>query len=216
MSANLDGFIDQQRAAILAESALTGLLPMVALDSIEILRDKARVMMGITPPARLVSIGSPIRGWVQDTKAYKFFWAETENNYYRDDYLEFLNEHCGFSLNSIPDIYDIDHLFNRERARTVGLRWIRMFPVRRSPNRSHGAAYEKAATNNAAGRPGRNIRNMDELSLMKFLDIKSPGKSRHLSAIQKAHLTRMATLFGLRQDVLVQNVQQMLGRAYDG
>jgi hypothetical protein len=216
MAIDFDDFIEEQRAAILAESAMSHVPPIVALKSIQLLTDRARVAAGVTPPARLVPIGGPVRGWVQETPAYKSFWAATENDGYRGDYCTFLNEHCGFSLSGIPTAYDIDHLYNRERARVLGYRWIRMFPVRRGPNRSHGAAYEKAITRSSEGRFAKIMKLMDEISFMKFLDLTSPGKARKLSGRQQAHLQRMAALFNLPQRMLVDNVQGLLDRAYGG
>ena len=214
MPTSLEEVIDETRMAMLVESAMSQVPPIVALKSMHYLTDRARVMAKVTPPAQLIPMGQPVRGWVQKTAAYKSFWAATENDSYREDYCTFLNSYCGLTLTSIPATYDIDHLYNRERARTLGYSWIRMFPVRRGPNRSHGAAYEKAMTASSAGRFAKIMKLMDEITFMKFLDVTSPGKSRRLTAKQRVHLERMAALFGLPRHLLIDNVQNLLDRAY--
>jgi hypothetical protein len=73
-------------------------------------------------------------------------WVATNNDSYRAEYLTFLNATYGLGLSSIPKPYDVDHLYNQTRAKGYGLKYLRLALVGYTPNRSHGAAYEKDLT----------------------------------------------------------------------
>src|SRR4051794_24164365 len=53
-------------------------------------------------------------------------WVATANNSYRAHYLKFLNTQYELGLAAISAPYDVDHLYNRSRARVYGLQFIRM------------------------------------------------------------------------------------------
>jgi hypothetical protein len=101
-------------------------------------------------------------------------WTRTENSAYREHYLAFLNQVYGMSLEKLDNAYDVDHLYNRDRARLYGLAYLRLALVPRSANRSHGASVEKDLTVNEALRKRRDHKLMDEIASMKYFGFLAP------------------------------------------
>src|SRR5262245_10271968 len=128
--------------------------------------------------------------------AYKFLWVHTENEEFRDDYLRFLRQEHQMTLPALPQTHHVDHLFNRARAKTMGLPFIRTALLPKSVNMSHGAGYEKSRTQGVIGKPGRE-RKLDEVMLMKLWGVMSPRKDMPLSPEMLMHARRVAVLFGL-------------------
>jgi hypothetical protein len=140
---------------------------------------------------------------------YKFLWAHSANDEYRDDYLVFLRDHHKLPISQLPPSCHVDHLFNRERAKAQGLIYIRMVLLPASVNTSHGAGYEKGRTQSGIGSPGR-ARGIDEINLMKLWGVKSPRKGMPLSPEVKDHLNHMAARFGLPPSALEQNIRELM------
>jgi hypothetical protein len=217
MGVLLEEIIDQERAGMLAESALMGhLLPIVALNDIALLSQiptqaRWRAPATITP----LDAGSPSSGWVLDCPKfnYRSFWVETADDDYRSHYLAFLRQRQGYGFNHLSTTYDVDHLYNRDRAKMYGYKYIRTFLIQYSPNRSHGAGYEASIGESEALRRVSDIRKMDEVGFMKFMGVKSPRGNKPLTDAQKAHLMAVATMTGLSYEELLRNVTELMAKA---
>jgi hypothetical protein len=124
-------------------------------------------------------------------------WVGTSNDDYREDYLNFLNSTYELGISAIPAPYDVDHLYNRSRARMYGLQFIRLALVGQAPNRSHGAAYEKDITRNEALRERRDMKLMDEITSMKYFGFLSPLRDEPRDNEISAYATFAATKLDL-------------------
>jgi len=124
-------------------------------------------------------------------------WLGTGDDDYRNDYLLYLNSTYDLGLTEIPKAYDVDHLYNRSRAKAYGLQYIRMALVRDAPNRSHGGAYEKDITRNEAERQRGDMKLMDEITCMKYFGFLSPLRNDPRDSEVSAYATFAACKLGL-------------------
>jgi len=140
---------------------------------------------------------------------YKFLWVHSDNDNYRNDYEAFLRKHYGLKLEKLPSDYHVDHLFNRKRAISMGLRYIRAILLPQGINTSHGAGYEKSRTQSGIGRPGRE-RGLDEVMLMKLCGFRTPRKGMPLTTEALIHAQHIAALFGLPVSEVERNIQELM------
>jgi hypothetical protein len=140
---------------------------------------------------------------------YKFLWVHADNDDYRADYVTFLQNHYGMSIQALPEAYHVDHLYNRARARQLALPYIRLVLLPREVNTSHGAGYEKSRTLGGLGTPG-NQRGIDEISLMKLWGVATPRKGMPLSPEIVAHARRMSMLFGIPPAEIERNIRELM------
>lgn len=141
--------------------------------------------------------------------AYKFLWVHTENDDYRADYLRFLHQRQRMTLPVLPETHHVDHLYNRARARTMGLTFIRTVLLPKSVNMSHGAGYEKLRTQGRMGKPGRE-RKLDEVMLMKLWGVMSPRKDMPLSPEMLIHTRHVAVVFGLNPTEVERSIRELM------
>ena len=201
-----------EREALLGEYALGEVPPYAAVDALdEVIRTPSRLR--IPHPCWFAACTGvpPDRAQVQSCPSlgYRFLWCHADNDSYRADYLAFANAEYGAGLDALPQTLHVDHLFNRERARAVGLNWIRMVLLPRGVNTSHGAGYEKSRTNGLIGTAGR-PRGVDEVNLLKLCGLRTPRKGMPLPAEVYAHASRMADIFGLSVDDIIRNVEDLM------
>ena len=168
--------IKREHDALAAETKIAQCPPFVALNDMD---DVARVPTKLRSnnPATVTALqGAKGSAFVVDCPSLQStaLWVGTNNDHYRTDYLGFLNSSYQLGLTSISAPYDVDHLYNRSRARVYGLKFIRMALVAYAPNRSHGASYEKDITRNEARRERRDMKLMDEVTSMKYFGFLSP------------------------------------------
>lgn len=94
--------------------------------------------------------------------------------------------------NRLSERYDVDHLYNRERAIHFGYAYVRMFPVLIEANRSHGGGYEGAITEADAGWRVKKLRLMDTVSMRKLHSALSPRVGGSFSIAQQATIAEIA------------------------
>jgi hypothetical protein len=140
-------------------------------------------------------------------------WVGTDNDYYREDYLTFLNAAYELGISKIPEPYDVDHLYNRSRAKMYGLRFIRLALVGQAANRSHGAAYEKDLSKNEAMRERRDMKLMDEITSMKYFGFLSPLRDNPRDDEISAYATFAATRLGLDPEEIRQSIAYLRQKA---
>lgn len=164
-------------------------------------------------PVRVDELSSAKRGraFVQICPSlnYKFLWVHADNDDYRADYVTFLQNYYGMTIQALPEAYHVDHLYNRARARQLALPYIRMVLLPREVNTSHGAGYEKSPTLGGLGTPG-NQRGIDEISLMKLWGVATPHKGMPLSPEIVAHARRMSMLFGIPAAEIERNIRELM------
>jgi hypothetical protein len=82
--------------------------------------------------------------WEKGTKHETSLWVPKTYSNYREAFFKFIKHLYGNDVDMAgAKAYDVDHLFNRERASAGAM--IRVEAVSASVNRSHGAGYEKTA-----------------------------------------------------------------------
>src|SRR2546430_2437725 len=160
----LDEMMAQERNGLLAEylfaqgAAEMQIPPYSAVPDLDILIRFPSLLRG-RHPVQIAELQGAHAGYafvqVCPSLAYKFLWVHAENDDYRADYLRFAHEHHQMTLPDLPQTHHVDHLYNRARARTMGLPIIRTVLLPKSVNMSHGAGYEKLRTQGRLGKPGR-------------------------------------------------------------
>jgi hypothetical protein len=198
-STGLGEVIKREQDSLAAETRLAGCPPFVAVNNLEDVTRYPSQLRHNHPATVQALSGSKGTAFIVESPSLKgdALWVGTENNHYRDDYLAFLNARHGLKLSTIPKPFDVDHLYNRERAMIYGLRFVRTALVGRSANRSHGAAYEKDLTRNEALRQRRDQKLMDAVSCMKYFGFLSPLRDDPREDEIQAYLAFAATKLGL-------------------
>ena len=209
---DLDAIMATEREALLGEYALGGVPPYAAVEDLEeVMRTPTRVRM--PHPCSFAPLAGTDAGQAQvqhcASLGYRFLWCHVDNDAYRGDYLAFANAEHEAGLAELPATLHVDHLFNRERARALELRWIRMVLLPRGVNTSHGAGYEKARTNGLIG-AARRARGVDEVNLMKLCGVRTPRKGMPLPPEALMHAARMAAHFGLSAEEIVRNIEELM------
>lgn len=194
--------IKREQDALAAETRIAKCPPFVAVNDMD---DVARL------PTQLRWQRSTTVTPLSDAKGVAFvvecpslnstvLWVGTDNDYYRQDYLRFLNVTYQLGLSSIPAPYDVDHLYNRSRAQIYALRFIRVALVGQGANRSHGGSYEKDITRNEAARSRNSMKLMDEITSMKYFGFLSPLRDDPRPNDVAAYCTFATTKLGLDPD----------------
>ncbi len=140
-------------------------------------------------------------------------WVGTCNDHYREDYLSFLNSYYQLGQSAIPAPYDVDHLYNRSRAKIYAFQFIRTALVSHAANRSHGAAYEKDITNNEATRRPRSTKLMDEITSRKYFGFLSPLRNDPRPGEVAAYSTFAAAKLGLDPKEIRKSIELLRGKA---
>jgi hypothetical protein len=211
---NLAEIMRLERDAVAVETKLAQCPPLVAVNQLD---DIARVPSRLRyhHPVAIGALAGSKGAFVADcpTLQYKALWVTTSNDSYREDYLTFLNQSYGLSLPSLPDGYDVDHLYNRSRARGYGLKYVRTALVGYVANRSHGAAYEKDLTRNEARRERQDIKLMDEITSMKYFGFLSPLRSDPRPGEVAAYVAFASSKLGLDPDRVRESVAYLRQKA---
>jgi len=191
--------ITREHEALAVETQIAQCPPLVAVNDME---DVPRVPTRLrwnNPTVISPLVGAKGEAFVVDCPKLQstVLWVGTGNDYYRADYLTFLKATYELEIDSIPAPYDVDHLYNRSRARQYQLRFIRMALVGHGANRSHGAAYEKDVTRNEATRERSDMKLMDEITSMKYFGFLSPLRDDPRESEIAAYCTFAASKLGL-------------------
>jgi len=207
----------QERDALLGESLTkipflgSGILPFAAVTDPDVLV-RSPTFLRSMHPVTLEALPGRDRGmaFVQtcSTLKYKFLWVHADNDKYRDDYKTFLKQVHKVS-EDLPKSIAVDHLYNRDRALSLGTPFIRTVLAHESINSSHGAGYEKSRSRNGLGAIGRD-HTMDTITLLKLCGIPSPRKGRPLTAQMRAHVNQIAALYGLKVEEMEQEIADLM------
>ena len=212
---SLASVIEQERNALAAETRVAQCPPLVAVNQIESVTQVPSKLRWNYPATVNELKGAKGTAWVVECPLLhsKVFWAGTDNDNYRKDYLLYLNTNYQLGLDAIPGIYDVDHLYNRSRAQMYQLRFIRMALVTGSANRSHGGAYEKDLTTNEALRVRKDMKLMDEITSMKYFGFLSPLRDDPRESEVSAYAAFAASKLGLDAEEIRGSVEYLRGKA---
>jgi hypothetical protein len=209
--------MEQERAALLGESLIvvppmgSGVLPFSAVTEPEVLVRSPTFLRSVHP-VRLETLPGRDRNtaFVQvcPSLGYKFLWVNSSNDRYREDYKTFLREFHKLS-GEVPKGLDVDHLYNRDRAKSLGTPFIRTVLAEHTINISHGAGYEKSRSRSGLGAFGRD-HTMDTITLMKLCGMPSPKKGQPLTAEMLAHVHLVAITYGMKVGDLEREIMDLM------
>ena len=209
---NLDDVMAEERQAIMAEYAAVNIPPFSAVAELEVVAStpiSLRCRFPVT--IRELPGQKPGQAFVQSCAGlrYRFLWVHVDNDAYRADYETFLRREHHMTSPSLPARLHVDHLFNRARARDLGLSFIRTVLLPAAINVSHGAGYEKSRTRGGIGTIGRQ-RCIDEIALMKLWGVASPRRGMPPTPEMQAYVGRMAAMSGLPASEIERNIAELM------
>jgi hypothetical protein len=212
---NIDGVIQREREALIAETRIAQCPPFVAVNNMNVVADYPTALRSKHPATVKPLTGARGSAFVAACRSLQStcLWVATASSSYREDYLLFLRSIHGLSIASIPAAYDVDHLYNRSRAQVYMLGFIRLALVKGAANRSHGASYEKDLTRNEAARMRKEMKLMDEISMMKYFGYLSPLRSNPRAAEVRAYANFAASQMGLDPDEICESVKYLRAKA---
>jgi hypothetical protein len=214
-TANVDAIIRRERDALIAETRIAQCPPFVAVNNMNVVVQYPTALRSKHPAKVSQLKGSKGTAFVVECSSLQStcLWVSAANENYREDYLQFLRSVHGLEIASIPGAYDVDHLYNRSRALVYMLEFIRLALVKGAANRSHGASYEKDITRNEAARVRKEMKLMDEISMMKYFGYLSPLRSNPRAAEVRAYASFAASRMGLDADEICKSVRYLRTKA---
>jgi hypothetical protein len=207
--------IQREREALIAETRIAQCPPFVAVNNMGVVAQYPSALRRdhkatVTPLAN--AKGAAV---IADCPSLKStcLWVGADNDRYREDYLLFLNSTYELKIAAIPSAYDVDHLYNHSRAQIYSLRFIRLALVSGPANRSHGASYEKDITRNEEMRVRKEMKLMDEISMMKYFGFLSPLRNDPRQTEVEAYANFAASKMGLEASGIIDSVQYLRRKA---
>jgi|GEM_PF-4577095 len=207
----LEEIVKAEHDVLALETQIAGCPPFVAANDLDDVRTRPSILRYPHPAVVNPLAGAKGTAFVVDCASLKskVLWVGTANDEYRKDYLLFLNANYNLGLSSIPTKFDVDHLFNRSRAKAYSLQFIRVALVDFAANRSHGAAYEKDITINEAMRSRKTMYLMDEMSSMKYFGFLSPLRDDPRDSEINAYATFAASRLGLNRAEVIKSIEYL-------
>lgn len=211
MSGTLSAILDRQRAGLLAESQCMSRIPVIvaALD-----RDVLEQYWKNYPRhgVRFDSFGDDGRAVIQHGPAGAVLWMNPHADNYRSVFQRFLKEFWGLTQALAHSGYDVDHVYNRARAKHYGYRLVRMFLVRGAINQEHGRSYEKQIGAAEKNRFVKIMKLLDGMSELKVVGV--PPVTNGLLLPQHHEAARRAAAhYGISHEAALDTLRAMLARA---
>lgn len=213
MSDKLLNLINAERQKILTNWQRWDVPPVVAIENTSVLGPTYGGYEGRATHWIPLGKVSATAAMVQVVGDLKSLWVDPKSSSYVEYYRTFLADLFDVDATDLTKNFDIDHMYNRERAINFGYSYVRMFPIVKSANRSHGAGYEKAMTESDIGRRRKIMKLLDEVSTMKFFGVPSPRKSAALTGVQQTHADNMAKMFDLSKEQIEEGISSLMARA---
>lgn len=212
MSSPLDLWIARQRDALMAYARRHG-APPVALQTIASLQPLA--ILDNDPGTWTPLPGArPASAMAWRSQKQASLWVNPRSSNYVEYFRTFLTGLCGVDASGLTATYDVDHLYNRERAINFGYAYVRMFPVRLEANRSHGAGYEKAITDADLGRKAKLMKLMDTVSMLKLHNALSPRVGGSFTPDQQQAIRQVAEALRITVREVEAEIDNMMARAF--
>ena len=205
------GIVNRLQGAIVGESARMGRIPIiVAVQTLDILKGYWR-----NYPRHGVSFDKfddRDNAIVQKGPCGAMLWMDPVADGYRAAYGKFLQQHWGATRDLTNSGYDVDHVYNRARAKQYGYKFVRMFLVRADANRDHGRAYEKQIGSVEANRRVKIMKLLDGMSELKVLGLPAV-KNGLLTPEHHAAAQRAATQYGIPLQTALDTLRDLCARA---
>jgi hypothetical protein len=205
------GIVTQLQGAVVGESARMGRIPViVAAQTLDILKGYWR-----NYPKEGVSF-TPFDGRgdaiVQNGPCGAMLWMDPVVSGYRDTYGKFLRTHWGATRDLTNSGYDVDHVYNRARAKQYGYKFVRMFLVKADANRDHGRVYEKQIGTAEANRRVKIMKLLDGMSELKVLGL--PAVKNGLLTPEHHAAAQLASVqYGIPLSMALDTLRDLCARA---
>lgn len=197
------------QAAIVGESSRMGRIPIiVAAQTLDILKGywSNHPRHGVS----FTAFGD--NAYVQNGPCGAMLWMDPVASGYRDTYGRFLRQHWGATRDLTNSGYDVDHVYNRARARHYGYKFVRMFLVRAEANRDHGRAYEKQIGSVERNRFVKIMKLLDGMSELKVLGLLAV-RDGLLTPEHHAAARRAAAQYGIPLSMALDTLRDLCARA---
>nr|WP_314075231.1 hypothetical protein [uncultured Roseococcus sp.] len=202
--------LSRLQAGLVAESAHLGRIPIiVAALNLDILKTFWRYRT--QPDVTFTPYGGGGQAYVQNGPAGAVLWMDPAASGYRDLFGRFLTEHWGTARTLTNSGYDVDHMYNRARARRYGYGLVRMFLVRGEINRDHGRAWERQIGTAEKDRFVKIMKLLDGMSELKVLGL-PPVKNGLLLPEHHAAARQAAAQYGIPVDAALQTLRALCER----
>jgi hypothetical protein len=203
------GIVTQLQGSIVGESARMGRIPIiVAAQTLDILKGYWR-----NYPQHGVSFAAfGNDAYVQNGPCGAMLWMDPIASGYRDTYGRFLRQHWGATRDLTNSGYDVDHVYNRARAKHYGYKFVRMFLVKADANRDHGRAYEKQIGAAERDRFVKIMKLLDGMSELKVLGLPAV-RGGLLTAEHHAAAQHASTQYGIPLQMALDTLRELCARA---
>lgn len=200
------------QAALIGESARMGRIPpIVAVLNLGILTD----FWGrrATNSASFAAFEGRTDAFVQNGPCGQMLWMDPVSTDYRATYGRFLKAYWGATTDLTNSGYDVDHLYNRARAKQYGYHLVRMMLVVGDVNRDHGRSYEKQIGAAERNRHVKIMKLLDGMSELKALGL-PPIRDGLLTPAHKAAAQQAAAGYGIPVSSAEQTLRDLYDRAH--
>lgn len=206
------GVLSRLQASIVGESDRMGRIPVI------VAAQKLSVLTGYWKnyPRHGVSFATfddRADAVVQHGPCGDVLWMDPFSDAYRTVFGRFLKASWGTQADLTNCGYDVDHVYNRARAKLYGYRLVRMFLVRGLINQEHGRSYEKQIGTVEQGRSVKIMKLLDGMSELKVLGL-SPVKNGLLTQEHYAAAHLAAKQYGIPLDSALNTLRDMYARAH--
>jgi len=139
-------------------------------------------------------------------------WMNPLPDSYRGTFGRFLKTYWGATSDLSNSGYDVDHLYNRERAKQYGYNLVRMFLVASDINRLHGTVYEGPLGRAERDREPKSMKLLDAMSELKVLGF-PPVKDRLLTPAHYDAARLASKIYDISFDAAVRALQNLYDRS---
>ena len=138
-------------------------------------------------------------------------WVRASYRNYRTAYLKYAKEFLGFEESKISQDFDIDHLFNQSRGLKHKGGFLRVFPITKKVNRSHGVVVEGRLTETEKEREIKLMHFMTFFSILKILGVKVPKNKEDAEKMEIA-VNAITATGNWPQELVYQSLSNLLDR----
>ncbi len=213
---SLQTLIDAELTTLVADGrSYPGSTPMVAVKDLSVLAGEG--MPGyLACLAPSILVWQPDRAVVLRTCHGPSLWVDCASDRYRDDFAAYAETFRQLPVHLVHSGLDVDHLYNRARARHFGFKYLRVFPVMAAANRQHGSSYEKSSGISERNRDNsKHVKLLDEMSFLKVRGVPALGPGGALTAAHHSYANWVNQHFGIDVQEVLKGLQNLQTRAYD-
>jgi len=197
MKVQFEKIIELEKNEIIRAFNKDFLPPVIAIESIELLMETASLNGTKLQEIDGVRTGN---GYIWHYNGTSSCWVKANYKGYRNAYKKYIYQIFEFK-EKIPSEYDIDHLFNQGRGKKLDTGYLRLFPVLKKINRTHGAIFENRVTKSESKRLMKKMHFMTFISFLKILSIIPPKSIDEKDELEKVSVAISSFGYWTKDDV---------------